>query len=212
MADIVGHCWLLDLDRTLSDVEIVMDAVEHVCKSMGLDYGKISEQKITAESHGHSFSAVTSIRSLWPDRVEEFFDKFKNIDHIDSIYPDAREFMAQLKKRNLLFLVITYGDPVWQEAKLHLLGLWAEPFIICDMPEKSVLLRQYLNNGQYELPTSSGVIKAREVTLVDDKLRAFINMPKGARSVYMNRTGKDEAVPTSILEVSSFTELMGEIL
>ena len=211
MADIVEHCWLLDLDRTLSSVEVVMGVVEHVCKEMGLDYDKISEQKKVAESHGHSFSAVTTIRSLWPERVVEFFGKFKKIEHINSIYPDAKQFISKLKEQKTPFLVITYGDTVWQEAKLHLLGLWSEPFIICDIPEKSVLLRQYKKDEIFELHTESLVIAAKTVTLVDDKLEAFVEMPEGARSIFMNRSRKESVVPEGILEVNSFAEILGEI-
>ncbi len=211
MADIVDHCWLLDLDRTLSSVDIVMEAVEHLCELMSLDYEKISEQKTSAESNGHSFSAVTTIRSLWPERVDEFFDKFKKIDHLNSIYPDAKQFIVKLKEENLPFIVITYGDPVWQEAKLHLLGLWAEPFIICDMPEKSVLLRQYQNNGVFEMHTSSGIICASKITLVDDKPVAFINMPRNSAGICINRANKDLDLDEGIREISSFADLMNDI-
>lgn len=211
MNKIVDHCWLLDLDRTLSEVEIVMDAVEHICNKMGLDYEKIAEQKFVAESHGHSFSAITTIRSLWPERVREFFDGFKKIKHINSIYPDGREFIDRLKSLSSPFVVITYGDPMWQEAKLHLLGLWKEPFILCDIPEKSLLLRQYLKGGVFYLPTSSSIIQTKRVTLVDDKLEAFINMPLGSKGIFINRSGKISAVESGIREIKSFQEIINEI-
>lgn len=208
MVSTVEHCWLLDLDRTLSNVDIVMEAVEHVCLDIGLDYNKVAKQQLVAESKGHSFSAVTSIRSLWPDRVEEFFDRFKKINHINSIYPDAEKFIQLLKKTQSKFLVITYGDTIWQEAKLHLVGLWEEPFIICDIPEKSVLLSQYLTNGVYMLPTSSGLICSQKVTLVDDKLVAFNGMPPRSKGIYINRTNKDIHPTDNTREINSFTELL----
>lgn len=207
----VDHCWLLDLDRTLSDVDVVMEAVKHICEIIGLDYDLISEQKRVAEGHGHSFSAVTTIRSLWPGKVDEFFDRFKKIDHINSIYPDAKEFISKLKAQNSPRLVITYGDIIWQEAKLHLLGLWKEPFIICDIPEKSVLLKQYLKGGFFSLPTSSGIITAKKVTLVDDKLIAFSNMPVGSKGIYLNRSGRVSKLKVDVREIKSFRELIDEV-
>jgi hypothetical protein len=213
MSDEVEHCWLLDLDRTLSSVDIVMEAVEYLCKEMNLDFSKVEEEQKLVESRGDSFTISDTIRLLWPECIDEFCEKFRHMNHIDSIYPDARDFLSLLRSKSLKFCIITFSsDSVWQESKISANGLSFDPYIICDIPEKSVLLRQYFSDGKYEIATSSGIIKAKKVTLVDDKLRAFTNMPKGARSIFMNRSRKEVVVPNSILEVSSFSELMGEIL
>lgn len=209
--DIVKHCWLLDLDRTLSSVEVVMDAVEHVCEAMGLDYGLIAEQKRVTEAHGHSFSAPTVFRSLWPEKLEEFTDRIRIIDHLDCIYPDAKKFLNKLKTENTAHVIITYGDPLWQETKLHFGGVESIPYIICDIPEKSVLLKQYLRDGVFELHTQAGIVRTKSVTLVDDKLEAFEEMPQGSSAVYINRSGKDVSVPPHVREVTSFLDLMEEI-
>jgi len=211
MDEIIDHCWLLDLDRTLSSVEVVMEAVQHVCDQMGLDYNLIEEQKKVTEAHGHSFSAPAVFRSLWPEQLDNFCDQLKVIDHLDCIYPDATIFLQQLSVRKIPHAIITYGDALWQETKLHFGGLEQIPYIVCDIPEKYLLLNQYKHDGLFEIHTQSRVIRTKSVTLVDDKLEAFLHMPEGARSIYMNRSEKNTEVPRGIREVKSFTELLGEI-
>lgn len=212
MDNVVEHCWLLDLDRTLSSVEVVMEAVEHVCEAMGLDYSLIAEQKKVTEAHGHSFSAPTVFRSLWPEKLDEFTDRLRKIDHLECIYPDAKQFLDNLKTEDIPHIIITYGDPQWQEVKLHFGGVERTPYIICDIPEKSVLLKQYLHDGVFELHTQVGIIRTKSVTLVDDKLVAFDEMPQGSTAVFINRAGKDVVVPSHVTEVTSFADLMEDIL
>lgn len=212
MSDVVEHCWLLDLDRTLLSVDSMMEAVEHLCIIMNLDYAMIAEEQRLIESSGRSFTVTDTIRSLCPERIDEFCKKLKQVDDIDCIYPDAREFVDKLKARSIPFSIITYSsDPLWQKAKLEFSGFGSDPYIICNIQEKSVLLENYLQDEIYELTTSSGLIRAKTVTLVDDKLAAFTQMPDGASSIYMNRSHKDSIVPTGIVEVSSFADILGEI-
>lgn len=207
MKNNVAHCWLLDLDRTISSVEIVMEAVEHVCKMLDLDYSKIDTQLKLAELHGNSFSVPIVVMSLWPEKYDEFCEQLQKVDHLDSVFPDAKEFIRQLTDEGHQLVIITYGDPRWQLLKLHFGQLEDIPHIICDIPDKSVLLQQYKVGEVFELHTSAGVITAKKVTLVDDKPAAFVPPCEGVSGILIERRGRNVQVPAGVQQVVSFNEL-----
>ncbi|MBP9738283.1 hypothetical protein KBD20_01200 [Candidatus Saccharibacteria bacterium] len=205
------HCWVLDLDRTLSSVEIVMEAIQNVCTEMKLDYTKIAEQKDLTELHGHSFSLLTTVGSLWPEVLDEFCTKFKQNDHLECIYPDARSFLAEAKKLDIPCVIITYGDPLWQSIKMELGGVIQIPHIVCDIPEKSVLLAQYRRGSQFELHTSSGIVRTETITMVDDKPVAFEAIPPGVSGILITRSDSIPTVPSAIRNINTFDEIIGEL-
>ena len=202
-----SHCWLLDLDRTISSVEVVMEAVEHVCQNLGLDYSKIDTQLKLAELHGSSFSVPTVVMSLWPESYDDFCEQLRKVEHLDCVYPDARAFISRLKEEAHRLVIITYGDPRWQLLKLHFGQLEDIPHIICDIPEKTVLLRQYKVGGVFEMHTSGGVIRADNVTLVDDKPLAFEPACEGVSGILIERRGRTVNCPQGVKIITSFNEL-----
>lgn len=207
----VKHCWLLDFDRTISSVDIVMEAVEHVCDKLGLDYQKVRTQKELTEAGGHSFSVPTVVMSLWPEQYDAFCAELKVVEHLNSIYPDATEFMQILNKTNQTFVIITYGDPDWQLLKMHFAGLDSVPHIICDIPEKNVLLEQLRTDNGFELHTSEGIITTATITLVDDKPAAFETPCNGVSGILIERRDRHVLVPPNVQLITSFNELIGSL-
>lgn len=205
----VEHCWLIDFDRTISSVEIVMNAVEHVCEKLDLDYDKVKQQQGIAETHGRSFSVLTVVMSLWPEKYDEFCCELKSVNHLDSVYPDALIFIDALKASKQEFVIITYGDPEWQLLKIHFAKLDVIPHIICDIAEKTLLIEQFRNGSIFEVQTSRGVIATETITLVDDKPAAFTNSCKGVSGILIERRGQPVTLPAGVRLIHSFKELEG---
>jgi hypothetical protein len=83
--------------------------------------------------------------------------------------------------------ILTYGDAVDQEMKLRLIGLAHVPRLVIDSPDKSALLRQWQNrDGTFTLPAAFGGTTVDTLTLEDDKLRTFFDMPEGVIGIWVN--------------------------
>ena len=207
----LNHCWLLDLDRTLASVEESMTVVESVCVRLDLDYTKIVKAKKLAENEGISFVVTDVVKLHWPEQYHNFCSSMQAIQHPGAVYTDAQKFIAKLDEKKLPFVIITYGDPVWQTMKLELGGLIGRAHTICDIPEKSELLASWHIGDGFKIPTSQGIFNAESVTLVDDKAVAFLGLPNKVTGICLDRFNKYTQSELTVRRVSSFDDVTEEL-
>lgn len=205
-----SHCWLLDLDRTISSVDTVMVAVEYVCNKLDINYDNIKQQQQITESRGESFFVLSAIKKMAPNKFKQFCSKFGAIDHIDSLYSDARRFIDRLVIGNKRFIVITYGDTEWQYLKIKLAGLDTTPYIICDTPKKCDLIESYRSKTGFNIKTNTDYIECTNVTLVDDKLEAFDDIGKNVKGYLIDRKGIILNDLKNAKVIHSFDEILDE--
>lgn len=101
----------------------------------------------------------------------------ERLAHIDNLGDDAMRVG-----------IITYGDDIDQHMKIRLIGLQHVPIYIADTPDKAWLIRSWqLPDGTFQLPEEFGGQVVSNVTLEDDKLRAFDSLPDGAYGVWITQ-------------------------
>ncbi|MCA9309494.1 HAD hydrolase-like protein, partial [Candidatus Saccharibacteria bacterium] len=146
-----NHVWLLDFDRTISSVDVVSRMVTHVCDDMGLDYSLLEREHARTEARGESFVVTKLFKQLWPQFYAEFQERLHQVDHLESVFPDAAAFIDGLGKRGERFVIITFGDREWQMMKLRFSGLADRPYIVCASPHKSDLIRSWQHGTMFKL-------------------------------------------------------------
>lgn len=204
------HVWLLDFDRTISSVDVVSRMVAHVCEELKLDYSLLEREHARTEARGESFVVTQLFRSLWPESYSAFQQKLHQVDHLDSVFPDAATFIDRFEERGEQFAIITFGDTEWQTMKLQLSGLIDKPHIICDSPHKSDLIRTWQHDTMFRLPLEGGAhVEAHHLTLVDDKAVAFDGLPDTVQGFCIDRRHivQPDDVPEHVPIVGSFDDI-----
>ena len=96
--------------------------------------------------------------------------------------------------------------------KLAIVGLQHAPTLILPTPNKSEAIRTWQNSdGSFTLPDAFGGSVVRQLTLEDDKVRAFLDMPDNVTGVWMvnaqnNDLAHSQAVPSGVKSVNSLYE------
>lgn len=204
------HVWLLDFDRTISSVDVVSRMVAHVCNGLGLDYSLLEREHARAEARGESFVVTQLVKELWPESYEEFKSQLHQVDHLDSVFPDADRFLNFLERCRERFVIITFGDREWQMIKLQLSGLVGKSHIICASPRKADLIVGWRNGDRFTLPLEGDAsIEANQLTLVDDKAVAFSGLPDQVQGYCIDRRHivQPGDVPNRVPIVSTFDDI-----
>lgn len=102
--------------------------------------------------------------------------------------------------------ILTYGDEIDQRMKLEIAGLADVPMILSPTPNKSEVLRLWQqSDSAFQLPLEFGAQIVTAITLEDDKLRAFDDMPSGVIGIWVNATNTHET-PVHLVRVNNLLE------
>ncbi len=110
------------------------------------------------------------------------------------LLPGAQErlvFAETISSLSPAWGILTYGDKIDQILKMRIVGLEDAPIYITNTPNKSEVLHTWKNpKGAFQLPLSYGGQVVDMLTLEDDKLRAFYNLPSGVTGLWVATPGK----------------------
>lgn len=131
----------------------------------------------------------------------------------------AHEFVDYMEKSDRYFCIMTFGEPRWQTTKIIAAGLGRIQKLIVSDERKGMNIASWFDDFEkcFVLPKScfldNRVRKAREVVLIDDKVKAFHGLPKNARGyllqdiarMYASEQGK---VPSNVKRVNRLDDII----
>ncbi len=200
---------LIDLDRTLFDTskfaKAITDEVNILHPGMGTELDARFE---TAYKKEETFFLLRHLRhqmgDLWFEGlVARVIAKYGNDAFL---LAGARERLAFADTLGVdSWGILTYGDKIDQHMKLRLIGLGNARVYITRTPNKGEVINSWKTiDGRFQLPLAYGGGLVDTITLEDDKLRAFSNLPSGATGLWIATPGKDV--------IASRTDMGGDIV
>jgi len=190
---------LVDLDRVIFDtakfVAALTSEIHLTQPELG---GMLSEQFEAAYRKEETFFLLRYLRQT---RGDEWFEALVGavVEKYGAeafILPGARERFMNAETDGVTPSkgIITYGDDIDQRLKLRLIGLDRVPTYVTETPDKAKLLHTWqLPDGRFQLPAEFGGGIVSTLTLEDDKLRAFDDLPSGVLGVWITHYGDARA-------------------
>ncbi|MGH7218005.1 MAG: hypothetical protein ACREGE_00965 [Candidatus Microsaccharimonas sp.] len=185
---------LIDLDRTLFNtvrfVELITDEINQSEPGFGASLQREFE---TAYAEGRTFFMFRQLRQdkgdVW---VEALVANVVGKHGADSfLMPGARrriEQAALLTDETPAWGVLTYGDQIDQYMKLRIIGLENAPTYITRTPHKGGIIQDWAQpGGGFKLPEVFGGAIVDYLSLEDDKLIAFYDMPAGVLGLWLTQ-------------------------
>ncbi len=188
---------LIDLDRTLFDTskfaKALTDEINVTEPGLGTELDDRFEEAYKKEQ------TFFLMRHLRHKKGDEWFENL--VSHVVERYggeafllPGAQErlvFAETISSRSPAWGILTYGDKIDQLLKMRIVGLEDAPLYITNTPNKSEVLHTWkTSKGAFQLPQSYGGEVVDMLTLEDDKLRAFYNLPSGVTGLWVATPGK----------------------
>lgn len=204
--------YILDMDRTLTDVGEFMLVVEKAVEGTEIDFEEILDRQKGAEQQGFSYDPMEFIDSYGPQVSDLFQQKFVELAEVDKVlFPDGARFLGKLKDQNLKHIVLTQGFKKWQELKLRASKLDQLPYIVTPNSEKGFVIEDWINQSGHLVPPGFEQLEASSGVLVDDKLAAFMSLPDICDGYLINRAGRDlkfaDELPENIKVIDSLDQV-----
>jgi hypothetical protein len=183
---------LIDLDRTLFDTAAFSKAITEEVDKQHPGLGAELEQRVEAAyKKEETFFLLRHLRKEYGDAWFESLvaSIVENVGAETFLLPgvDKRLALAEtLGDRAPSWGIFTYGDAIDQHLKLRIIGLENAPIYLADTPNKAEVIATWRTpHGAFQLPESLGGALVEQLTLEDDKLRAFQNLPAGVLGVWL---------------------------
>lgn len=189
---------------------------------MGIDGTKIQLAYEEAEITGVSFSVLEYTKSNYPNIdlgviKKAYSERAKSVK--DSLLESgAIKFINFLRSTDRNFCIMSYGEKTWQNLKILSTGIVDIPILIVSSHKKGSLIANWLDasSRRYFIPKKCFLDNksrvANEIILIDDKIRAFDNLPDSARGYLVtrsiNRSQFIRKVPTRVEVVDSVDEII----
>lgn len=208
--------YILDLDRTLLDVDAAMKIAENACHKLKVDFSIIKSDQQKAFKNAIPYSPLATIDGLEEGMLPKFKQVFLSLAKPEMlVFPDARRYIDRLHRAGSQYLILTYArDERWQELKLQAAGLDMVPHVILLHPHKSQDIAKWQSKDGIFNPPVEGINPAQKIIFVDDRLRVFEGMPKNCHAFYLKRSDWQEDLSpnsTGITQISSFDELVDKL-
>lgn len=216
--------FVLDFDRCLgnydANVKLKMKVVDELSIIGGRAF-RLAHDEIKA--NGISFRILDYLRENDPsvdiDVFQHTFIKYAQSNPGSLLEPGANEFMNFLRSTNYGFCFMSFGDKAWQTTKIIAAGFEDVAKIIVSNEYKGRNIAEWFSvrGGYFVIPGGcflDGVSrKAREIILLDDKVKAFNGLPDRARGyllqdisrIYLSPQGK---IPSSVKRVTRLDEII----
>ncbi|HEX5456072.1 MAG TPA: hypothetical protein VFW77_01765 [Candidatus Saccharimonadales bacterium] len=208
--------YILDLDRTLLDVDMAMSIAEEACHNLGVDFSKIKEDQQRSFARAVPYSPLATLEDMGDGVLERFKQEFlKLAGPARLVFPDAKRYLDKLEHAGKQYMILTYArDARWQELKMQGAGLDNIPHIIIFHPKKSHDIDSWRSkDGLFNVPLDT-ISPASEVVFVDDRLRVFDGIPKNCKGYYLKRSDwQDDLsdIGKDITQIASFDELIDKL-
>lgn len=183
---------LIDLDRTIFDTARFAIALTEEIEATEPGVGAELEARFEAAYANEE--TFFMLRFLRESRGDAWFEAL--VQRVVSVIGGESLLLPGVKERLELadelsdvrpsWGVLTYGDEVDQLMKLRLIGLEGAAVVVSHTPDKGELLKSWQQaDGTFILPQAFGGGSVECLTLEDDKLRAFHNLPAGVRGFWV---------------------------
>ena len=209
---------VLDFDRTLGDVDRIMNRVYESAAAIGLDPNPIRHLRDQSEGK-QPFAPLDYIR----ERVDSVrFKSFK--DHFvhgtgksgSILYPDAERFMQRLTAHNIPHTILTYGvDETWQSLKVMAAG-YPVSYMVTSTQDKGPIIASFQGaDGVFAMhdPREISLYKSDRLVFIDDKASAFDSFPQteGYHGLWLQRSSlldsQKGSVPANVSVISSLDKV-----
>jgi len=176
---------ILDLDRTLLNTSKLAFTLKEVIAKHDVQLSRDVDTELAehAQQKKSFFIFEYIAKKVGHDVLNSYIDELNYIAPArELLMPGAVERIAFAKSQPGWSMgILTYGSPRDQKIKLKLAGLQMERHLVTENPKKGSILASWkLPNGKYKLPIEFGGHTVDTVTLDDDKLIAFVNLPDDA--------------------------------
>lgn len=224
MTKTIDTFFVLDFDRCLGDYEANVRLIKEVINDLSVIDGQAFQKSHDeTKANGISFRVLDYLKENDPDI---------DLDIIQSVYTEraqaapgsllesgANEFMEFLRLANHSFCIMSYGDTSWQTTKITAAGFGEITKVIVPNEHKGLHITEWFdeNSGHFIIPKeyfSDGISKkAREVVLIDDKVKAFKGLHQNARGYLLQSISRIYASPqgkslTSVKRVTRLDEII----
>ena len=181
--------YIIDLDRTLVDVEKVMETARDSCEALGIGFNQIDRKYRELAAKEIPYSPLQDIKKH--TTLIEFNKKFIELSQNNRLlFDDSPEFIARLKSKKIDHIILTYGiDDEWQILKIEAAGLSSIPVVIIKDRYKSRVINSWYSGGRFK-PDSSELATYDNCVVVDDRIIAFDELPDNCRGYLLDRAGK----------------------
>lgn len=174
---------ILDLDRTLLDTAKLAHYLKEIIARRDVKLSQDIDTELTKYAHEKkSFFIFEYIAErIGHEKLDSYIHELNyTAPASELLLPGACERIAYAKSQPGWSVgILTYGSPRDQKVKLKLAGLQMERCLITDNPKKGSLIASWkLANGTYKLPIEFGGHTVDALTLDDDKLIAFSDLPE----------------------------------
>lgn len=183
---------LIDLDRTLFDTsrfaKLITNEVNKIHPGLGTQLDTRFEE---AYKNEETFFLLRYLRHEMGDEpFEQLVMDIVEREGKDSLLlPGAKERLRLADEYSLdgpSWAILTFGDEIDQRMKLRIIGLQDAPLILSETPDKGFLIRQWQNeDGTFTLPLHREAEAVEMLTLEDDKLRAFNDIPANVYGIWV---------------------------
>lgn len=205
--------YVIDFDRTLIDVDEMMNLAEKACEGLGIDFPAIRREQERASEEAWSYSPLETIRKAGEKNFGLFKERFlKAANPKKLVFADGAEYINKLDQAGRPYMIMTYAaDVTWQKMKLEASGFSSVPHIITLSKLKGREISGWrLDDGTYKPPLEN-IKPADSIVLIDDRLRVFKDLPEDCTGYFINRPGKtyaDADIPPNVTEIASFSEII----
>lgn len=207
--------YVIDLDRTIIGFDEVMELAEKTCEQAGIDFAAIKEAQLKAAEDGIPYSPLRTIDEMGEDKLAQFKQRFVELAESEKlIFDDARRYMEKLEQKGLQYLIMTFATEAdWQKLKLEAAGLIDVPHVITFNQRKGEDIAGWRTSDGKFKPPVTGVVEAKEIIFIDDRLRVFEGLPEGCEGYHIDRFGyeKNGVLPEKVSRISSFDEIIDKI-
>lgn len=208
--------WALDFDRCLGNV----DEMYGLYGSIVQQHTHITENDMTAarqeiEASGESFDLLSYVAAQLGSAavLQIVANEFVRVGQGRQLLHDgASELIHTLEADPVVhFGIVTYGSPDWQTLKLKASGLASYPTYITPHPDKGRIVAGWYDGSRFVVPAELGGVAAEHFVLVDDKARAFRELPDAARGYWVltddSLPSQKGSVPENVVKVSSLQQI-----
>lgn len=202
---------LIDLDRTLFDtaafVKALTDEINLTHPGLGT---QLDERFETAYAKEETFFLLRHLRhekgDAWFEALVEQVIRKHGAQSF--MLPGMRErlaFAEELSSASPSWGILTYGDKIDQLMKMRIIGLGDAAVYLTHTPNKAEVLGSWkTNDGTFKLPAAFGGGVVEQLTLEDDKHRAFYNLPTGVVGLWV-------ATPGSVTHGEGLNDIPGTV-
>jgi hypothetical protein len=212
---------VIDFDRVLCDVNRAMARLAWVTDQLpelfSISSSELLKAQKDAEQQSSSFNPIdyllANIKDCNPEKALNFLAKvFNSLSDQPILFPDAVAFLERI--RDLPHLVLSSGNPWWQQLKIKASNYQGR-YLIIDHSRKGAELASWVNTGSihgssFTIPILSGKMTPR-LSLIDDKLVAFENLPSTAQGYWLVRDGQAtnrRQTPEKVIKIISLDQLV----